>query len=37
MDLSIDTKVNTDSIIVVVLGFMIAGAFIIALSKIAKN
>lgn len=37
MDLSVDTKINTDSIILLALGIMIAGAFIVAVSKISKK
>lgn len=37
MDLSIDTTVNTDSIILLAIAIMIAGAFIVLISKMAKG
>lgn len=37
MGVSVDTKVNTDSIILLVIGVMIAGAFIVLMSKISKK
>jgi hypothetical protein len=37
MDVSVDTTVNTDSIILLIVGIMIAGAFIVLVSKMAKK
>ena len=37
MDVSVDTKVNTDSIVLLALGIMIAGTFILAMSAMIKN
>ena len=37
MDVSVDTKVNTDSIVLLALAIMVAGAFIVAVSSIKKK
>ncbi len=37
MDVSVDTTVNTDSIILLIIGIMIAGAFIVMISQLAKK
>ena len=37
MELGVETTVNTDSIILLIIGIMIAGAFIVLISQMAKK
>lgn len=37
MDVGVETTVNTDSIILLIIGIMIAGAFIVLISQMAKK
>lgn len=37
MDVQLETKIDTDTIILLIVGIMLAGVFIVAMSKLAKT
>ncbi len=37
MDVQLETKINTDTIVLLIVGVMLAGAFIVAMSKLSKK